>query len=94
MERRYRLTVPIALALLRGALYAQLPVPSTPAPNPAATAKPAEEDAFGRESPRGCVLGFLKAAERGEYSRAAQYLDLHIAPEQAEELARDRKSVV
>ena len=78
----------MAVALLTGATYAQLPVATTPnAPAPAPT-KPAEEDPFGRETPRGCVLGFLKAAERGEDSRAAQYLDVHVAPQQAEELAR------
>jgi MscS family membrane protein len=83
----YRLIL-LMVALLTGAVYAQLPVATTPNPPASAPAKPAEEDPLGRDSPRGCVLGFLKVAERADYTRAAQYLDVHVAPQQAEELAR------
>lgn len=53
----------------------------------AATAQPAPEDPLGRESPRGTVLGFIKAAGAENYERAAQYLDARKNPRAAEELA-------
>lgn len=80
----YRAATLIALTLLTRAIYAQLPVAQ--APSPAAAAKPAEQDPLGRETPRGCVLGFLKAAERGHYSQAAEYLES--TSSRAPELAR------
>ena len=59
--------------------------PTPPAPPP---------DPLGRSSPHGCVLGFLLAAQRGDYARAAQYLDAKKPPEQAEELARQLKTLL
>lgn len=84
MYRRATLTT---FLLLAPAIYAQLPV--APAPKPAAQAKPAEQDPFGRDTPRGCVLGFLKAAGKGDYAQAAQYLDTREPPAQAQELAHE-----
>jgi MscS family membrane protein len=88
----YRLATLVALSLLARAVCAQLPV--GPAAKQPASTKPAEEDPFGRDSPRGCVLGFLRAAERGDYSQAAQYLDTRATPPQAEELARQLQVVL
>jgi len=78
--------------LLTPAIYGQLPVP--PAPVPATPAKPAVQDPFGRDIPRGCVLGFLKAAGKGDSAQAAQYLDTRDPPGQAEELARQLEFVL
>ena len=65
----------LTLVLLLGQVAAAQ-IPGAPAPAaPAAAAKPAEKDPFGRDSPRGCAVGFLKAVERGDYSQAAEYLD-------------------
>jgi MscS family membrane protein len=89
---RYRLALLIVLALLAQATYAQLPVATTP--NPPAPEKPAEQDPFGRDTPHGCVLGFLRAAERGDYTRAGQYLDVQGTPAQAQELARQLQVVL
>src|SRR6185437_11109479 len=86
----YRAATLIALTLLTRAIYAQLP--ATPAPSPAAPAKPAEQDPLGRETPRGCVLGFLKAAERGHYSQAAEYLET--TSSRAQELARQLQVIL
>jgi len=88
-------SVTLILALLVWqAAYAQLPgVPATPAAPPA-SAKPAEQDPFGRDTPRGCALGFLKAVELGNFSQAAQYLDVRDTPSQREELARQLQVVL
>ena len=82
----------IAVLWLAQGMYAQLPLAT--APNPPVPAKSAEQDPLGRDSPRGCVMGFLKAAERGDYTQAAQYLDTRIPPPQAEELARQLQVVL
>ncbi len=86
----YRFTVLATVFLVGSSLYAQLPgavgVPA--APTQPAPAKPVEQDPFGRDTPHGCVLGFLKAAELGDYAQAAQYLDVRDSPAQAQQLAR------
>lgn len=87
MTRAYRLTILITPVLLTRAIYAQLPLPATPTQTPAPT-KAVEEDPFGRETPHGCVLGFLKAAGREDYAEAAHYLDTQEPPFEAQELAR------
>ena len=51
-------------------------------------------DPLGRSSPHGCVVGFLLAAQKQDYARAAQYLDTRKPPEQAEELARQLQTVL
>ena len=73
----------LALFLLGRFLSAQLPV--APAPKAPDATKPVEQDPFGRDTPRGCVLGFLKASERGDYAQAAQYLDTRAAASEAQE---------
>jgi MscS family membrane protein len=88
----FRLATLVTLSLLARAAYGQLPV--GPAPTPPPAAKPAEQDPFGRDTPRGCVLGFLKAAEQGNYSRAVQYLDARSTVPQEEELARQLQVVL
>jgi MscS family membrane protein len=47
--------------------------PSTP---PAAPTPAGPTDEFDRGTPRGAMLGFLKACRDGDYDRAAAYLDL------------------
>jgi len=49
-------------------------------------------DPLGRESPRGCLLGFIKAAQEERYSLAIQYFQppsgrRHVSQEDEEELA-------
>jgi len=88
----FRLATLVTLSLLARAAYGQLPAVTAPTPPP--VAKPAEQDPFGRDSPRGCVLGFLKAAERGDYSQAVQYLDARVTVPQEEELARQLQVVL
>ena len=63
-------------------------VTETPAP------APPPPDPLGRSSPHGCVVGFLLAAQKQDYARAAQYLDTRKPPEQAKELARQLQVVL
>jgi MscS family membrane protein len=53
---------------------------------PVATPSPVPEERLGRTSPHGTVLGFLKAAEEKDYTKAAKFLDGKRSPEQATEL--------
>ena len=56
-------------------------LPSTP---PATTAANAAVDPLGRTTPSGTMLGFLQAAQAGDYGIAAQYLQMSPARRQSE----------
>jgi len=60
---------------------------------PAAAPEP-PPDPLGRSTPHGCVVGFLLAAQKEDYARATQYLDVKKPPDQAEELARQLQQVL
>jgi MscS family membrane protein len=64
--------------------WAQL---SVPAQVPTAVQPETSKDALGRTTPRGTVLGFLKAAHNGDNELAAQYLDTRLRGKAAEERA-------
>src|SRR3989338_9226743 len=56
-------------------------------------------DALGRETPRGALTGYLDAVRKGDYERAARYLDLRRIPAAQREaggpeLARELGGVV
>ena len=53
-------------------------------------------DSYGRGTPSGTVLGFLQAAQAGDYSIAAQYLQMSAARRQSdgEDTARKLKKVM
>src|SRR5882724_11598194 len=51
---------------------------------PATTASPSATDPLGRTTPQSTVLGFLHAAQAGDYSLAAQYLQMSPARRQSE----------
>jgi MscS family membrane protein len=71
--------------------------PRLPVTSAAPTPVPAEvaADAYGRESPRGCFFGFLRAAENGRYRIAAEYLQIPAALEGSRaEIARQFQSVL
>lgn len=62
---------------------------------PSAAAPPAEpEDVYGRATPRGTVVGFLRAVERGELARATEYLEAHQLAQKSETLAEQLKVVL
>jgi MscS family membrane protein len=66
------------------------------APAPARPAEPdvVAEDPLGRSTPRGSVLGFIKAAQAADYTRAAMYLDLQPGAGQAQALAKQLKVIL
>src|SRR5271154_897530 len=66
----------------------------SPAPASASSTTPA--DSLGRETPYGTVFGFLQAAQSGNYSIAAQYLQMSAARRQTEgeELANRLNAVL
>jgi MscS family membrane protein len=75
---------------------AQIPglTSSTPAPTPATPGQvqQAPPDPLGRDNPRGCVLGFIRAAQEERYAVAAQYFEppshhMKFNQEEEEELA-------
>lgn len=55
-----------------------------PAPAAAATAANAPVDPLGRTTPSGTMLGFLQAAQAGDYGIAAQYLQMSPARRQSD----------
>lgn len=86
------ITVLIVLILLAHPSCAQLPVPTAPTPPPSAPKPP--EDPLGRDNPRDCVLGFLKAAARQDYQLAAQYLDWRRTTPPAQVIAQQLHAVL
>ena len=77
--------VPGALAApqIPGLTKSQPAAPSQPAPPP---------DALGRDNPRGCILGFIKAAQDEKYSVAEQYFEP--PPRQRPESEQEEKELV
>ncbi|MFZ1140413.1 MAG: mechanosensitive ion channel family protein [Candidatus Sulfotelmatobacter sp.] len=55
-----------------------------PSSTPATTAATAPVDPLGRTTPSGTMLGFLQAAQSGDYGIAAQYLQMSAARRQSE----------
>ena len=95
-------TLSKTLWLLLFSLLAILPVRaqslSSVLPSSSTTTGPsnAPTDPLGRTTPSGSVLGFLQAAQSGDYSIAAQYLQMSAARRQAEgeQLATQLKVVM
>jgi MscS family membrane protein len=97
----HRMFLSVALSLLFAATAAasfQIPglTPSTPA-TPSAAAVPV--DPLGRETPRGTVLGFIKAAQDDKYSVATQYFEptakrKRAAPEEDEDLVNQLVAIL
>ncbi len=85
--------VVFVLSLVLPALATGQAFPQTP-PKSTTEAPAAAADPLGRDTPRGTVLGFIKAVDSENYERAAQYLDTRAAPKAARELARQLKDVL
>jgi MscS family membrane protein len=89
------LTLILWALFCRVSFAAQIPgLASAPAPAspPAAQIPGIPPDALGRETPRGCVLGFIRVAQEERYSVGAQYFQpaparLHVTPQEEEALA-------
>ena len=63
----------LLLLLARGGSLAQIPDISSPPTAPASNAQSTPADPLGRETPRGTVMGFLRAAQDENYAVAVQY---------------------
>ncbi len=88
--------VAVALALLlagaRPVFGQNLLSQAAPKGAPPAAADPAPApDPLGRQTPSGAAMGFLAAATKSDWSRAAKYLDTRLPSDRAEELARELK---
>jgi MscS family membrane protein len=70
------------------------PLANAAAPKASAPEPPPPSDALGRSTPRGCVLGFLHAAENRDFAQAAKYLDSRKPEADTEELAMQLKSLL
>jgi len=73
------------------------PLSSGPAGAQAVPTTPIEEapqDPLGRDAPYGTVVGFLKAAEQGNWERAAEFLDTKLPAQEKQDLARQLKLVL
>jgi MscS family membrane protein len=70
--------------------FAQAPA----SPQGPTSASSQSEDPLGRSTPRGTVLGFIKAAQAQDFERAVQYLDTRQSPKLAQEVARQLKVVL
>jgi MscS family membrane protein len=89
-----RLTVTILLfsVMLTSVAFGQ--TPGVPPSKPTKEAVPTSPDPLGRDTPRGTVLGFIKAANAGNMKRAAEYLDARRIPRLAEQRALELKVVM
>jgi len=65
-------------------ITAQSPLSSVLPSSPTTNASNSASDPLGRTTPSGAVLGFLQAAQSGNYSIAAQYLQMSAARRQTE----------
>jgi len=82
-------------ALLAPALNAQVPLPSAPQQAaPASSSQESADDPLGRSTPRGTVVGFIRAADREDYDQAADYLETSQRGENARELARQLQVIL
>ena len=67
----------LSIGILVSCCAAQIPglTPSTPAATTASATPAVQADPLGRDNPRGCVLGFIKAAQDERYGVAALYFE-------------------
>lgn len=84
----------VILALFASLLgTADLARAGTPPAQPTET-QAAAEDLLGRGTPRGTVLGFIKAAQAQDYARAAEYLDSKQSAARLQGLVHELKTIL
>ena len=89
----------LVLGVASAAIVEAQTTPLLPAPATAPSAKPAAEPAdpldLGRETPRGTVIGFIKAAQAENYGVAIQYFETRRASvEREQELAQQLLAIL
>jgi MscS family membrane protein len=95
LRRTLWLTICLA-AVLPATAYQLLPGQQSTSANGTTSSKGTAADPLGRNTPSGTLYGFLQAAQSGNYSIAAQYLQLSAAKRltQGEDLASKLKLVI
>jgi MscS family membrane protein len=88
--RRLNRVLLLALFFAR-ATHAQLPVASQKPPE---VREESSEDRLGRSTPRGTLLGFMRAADSEDYDRAVSYLETSQQGDLARELAKQLQVVL
>src|SRR3954465_3727317 len=78
----------ILLACTLALVAFTFPALGADAPPAKAEAKPLPEDPLGRGTPYGTVIGFLQAANKGDFERASKYLEGKQPEKRKAELAR------
>jgi MscS family membrane protein len=87
--------VPLAPGASKAATTKTSPAATgSPTPAPTSSQEQASDDPLGRGTPRGTVLGFVKAVNRNDYDEAAKFLDTRQHGELASELAQQLKEVL
>jgi len=88
--RRLNRLLLLALLVAPG-VRAQLPAapPKTPA-----AAEESSDDPLGRSTPRGTVVGFMRAADKEDYDLAVSYLDTNQRGDSARQLAQQLQAVL
>jgi len=81
----------LLVLLLAPGLEAQLSTAPQPAPP---VREESDDDPLGRSTPRGTVLGFIRAAQGGDYDQAVNYLDTKQRRDLARELAQQLQAVL
>jgi MscS family membrane protein len=95
LDRFFRaLAVMFVAVAAAGQASAQGLLPGGGQPGAGTPVGQAAADPLGRQTPAGCVVGFLQAGSRADWARAARYLDTKLADDRAEELARQLKVVL
>ena len=84
----------LLLALMTPWLRAQIPVPTSGTSQQAANSQEPADDPLGRSTPRGTVVGFMRAADRQDYDQAASYLETTQHGDYARELARQLQVIL
>jgi MscS family membrane protein len=84
----------VLLIVLAVPVVAGAQVPSASALKQNATAQETSDDPLGRSTPRGTVVGFIKAAGRGDYDQAINYLNTSQHGNLARELAQQLETIL
>ena len=82
------------LSARKPALKTGPPKPAAPETTPTPTPQEVAKDPLGRDTPYSTVVGFLNAAERNDWQRAADFLDSTQPPAEKQTLARQLKLVM
>jgi len=90
--RQRAICVASLVLLFCGTVWPQAAIMGTTTPSPTQSLAP--KDSLGRTTPRGTVLGFLAAAQKGEYDIATEYLNTHLRGKAATRLAQELSVVL